>query len=323
MSVISVLNFECQHRFQGYPSVIQAVAISPDQKTIAAAGTGGVNHSHNRWSLWLWNLPDWSLKDVARVTSWDTHQNHINSLAFSISGQFICAGSSDQTSQYHNYPSLSCWEVNSIPSHSCYKPEVYGTLVVASHPQESIFATIHGSGQVKLWQHPGGGLLTQTHEWEAHSGPSYTMLFSPDGRWLCTGGNDGEIKIWDVKTGKYSRSLLGHKNTVRSLAFSPDGSLLISGSDQRIKIWNFETGEMRQSFFGHPDWIRGLTVTTDSQFLLSTGDTKIKIWNLETAQKLQTFIAHDAPIRAMTMSQDGKLLITGSTDGVVKVWQLT
>lgn len=320
MSVTTVPYLVCQHTFQDHTGIVHAVAISPDQTLIAAAGTGD-NLLRKKWSFWIWNLTTGEAEDVAKA-AWHTHQNQINSLAFSVSGQFLCAGSSDQTSQYHDYPSLSCWDINTIPSHSDYKPERFGVSIVVSHPDQSLFATMHGTGHVRLWQHPGGGLLQQTHEWQAHSRESFAMLFSPDGRWLCSGGSDGEIKVWDAQTGKYQRSLLGHKNIIRSLAFSPDGSILVSGSDQRIKIWNFETGGTLRSFFGHPDWIRGLVVSSDGQFMLSTGDAKIKIWDIKTGKKLQTIIAHDAPIRAMALSQDGTLLTTGSTDGTVKVWQL-
>jgi COMPASS component SWD3 len=321
MSVFTVPNLVCQHTFQEHIGIVHAVAISPDQTLISAAGEGG-NRSQEKWTLWIWDLATGEAKNVAKAIQWQPHQYQINSLAFSTSGQFLCAGSSDQTSQYHDYPSLSCWEVKRTPSHSSYKPEGSGISIVASHSGRSIFATMHGTGQVRLWKHPGGGLLQKTHEWKAHSGSSFAMLFSPDGRWLCSGGTDGVIKLWDAQTGEYHLSLSAFRHNIRSLAFSPDGSILVSGSDQRIKIWDLETGEVLKSFFGHPDWIRGLVVTRDGQFLLSTGDAKIKIWDIKTGKKLQTIVAHDSPIRAMALSQDGTLLTTGSTDGTVKVWQL-
>lgn len=315
MSATVIPTLICQHFFQENRNSIRAVAISPDQRTIAAAGEGEAN-SKRRWSLWIWDTTTGEARDVAEADDWQTHANPITSLAFSVSNQFLCAGSFDAFSAR----SLSCWKVYALPSHSSYNYG-QGTVVVTSHPTQATFATLHRNVQFRLWQ-LHRGLLVQTHEWQAHTAASYSMLFSPDGRWLCSGSSTGEIKIWDAQTGKEHRSLLAHENTVRAFAFSPDGLTLVSGSDQRIKIWDFETGEVRHSFFGHPNWIRGLAITPDSQFLLSTGDAKIKIWSLETGQKLQTLVAHDAPIQAMALSQDGTLLLTGSKDGVVKVWNV-
>jgi WD40 repeat protein len=51
----------------------------------------------------------------------------------------------------------------------------------------------------------------------------------------------GIIKIWDANTGECLKTLDGHSGWVRSVAFSPDGTKIISGSfDDTIKIWGEE-----------------------------------------------------------------------------------
>jgi WD40 repeat protein len=54
-------------------------------------------------------------------------------------------------------------------------------------------------------------------------------------------GNDATVKLWDVRTGKRLQTLRGHLDWVRSVAFSPNDSRLVSSSDDgKVRIWNLE-----------------------------------------------------------------------------------
>jgi predicted NACHT family NTPase len=75
-----------------------------------------------------------------------------------------------------------------------------------------------------------------------HTGRAFSVVFSPDGKTLATGGTD-KIKLWEVRTGEERATLKGHTSRVRSVAYSPDGKTLASGSDdQTIKLWDVKTG---------------------------------------------------------------------------------
>jgi WD40 repeat protein len=65
-----------------------------------------------------------------------------------------------------------------------------------------------------------------------------SVAFSPDGRWLASGSNDNNIKVWDLASGKAKQELNGHLYDVESVAFSRDGQWIASGSgDHTIKLW--------------------------------------------------------------------------------------
>jgi WD40 repeat protein len=82
-----------------------------------------------------------------------------------------------------------------------------------------------------------------------HAVAVYSVVFSPDGRLLASGSEDGTIKLWRVADGSLVRTLTGHRDLVRSVSFSPDGRLLASGSyDNTIKLWRVADGALRQTY---------------------------------------------------------------------------
>jgi WD40 repeat protein len=126
------------------------------------------------------------------------------------------------------------------------------------------------------------------------------VAFSSDGQTLASGGSGGwdakqqkhfpgEVKLWDVKTGK-ERASLEHPG-VYSVAFSRDGQTLASGGGQlkklgTITLWDVKTGKERASFQEHGQAVRSVAFSGDGQTLASGSEDKtIKLWNVKTGQK--------------------------------------
>ena len=74
---------------------------------------------------------------------------------------------------------------------------------------------------------------------------SSSIVFSPDGKILASGGWDNTIKLWDIATGKVISTLTGHQGRIWSVAFSPDGKTLVSGSEDRtIRLWSLDLDDL-------------------------------------------------------------------------------
>ncbi len=122
-----------------------------------------------------------------------------------------------------------------------------------------------------------------------------TLSFSPDGKWLLTGGGEpsrsGELILWDVASRQIVRTFTEpHSDTVFDAEFSRDGKLIVSGAaDKFVKLFETETGRLIRSFEGHTNHVLAVSIRADDSSLASGGaDNAVKVWNLATGEQRRT-----------------------------------
>ena len=90
----------------------------------------------------------------------------------------------------------------------------------------------------------------RTSKMASPAGRTADLVFSANNALLAGSSPDGNVVIWDVKTGRVFRDFSGHAGAVTALTFSPDGKLLATGgSDRLTKLWDLRTGEERLALF--------------------------------------------------------------------------
>ena len=119
---------------------------------------------------------------------------------------------------------------------------------------------------------------------------------APDGSWLASAGDDGEVRIWDPVAGIARHALTGHTRRVSGLVVAPDGSWLASaGDDGEVRIWDPVAGTTRHILTGHTDVVRALVVAPDGSWL-ATADYagELRIWDPITGTAITSLrVAHD------------------------------
>ena len=102
----------------------------------------------------------------------------------------------------------------------------------------------------------------------------YEAPFSPDGKVILTGGlasaNDNRVRLWDAATGKPVAQPLAHRAHVSSMAFRPDGQVIVTGSaDFTARLWDAATGRPLSAPLAHPGWVRHVAFSPDGQTILT------------------------------------------------------
>jgi len=157
----------------------------------------------------------------------------------------------------------------------------------------------------------------------AHDDIVFVAEFSPDGRYLASGGYDNKIVVWELESGRELFTLHGHTRQVRSLAFSGNGNLLASASvDKTARLWNLITGEQIHTFTSN-DTVLSVVFTPDDKQLITTGaDKQISFWDLKTLTRSKILKGHRKAINALVINKTGTQLISCSDDTTIRIWNL-
>ena len=152
----------------------------------------------------------------------------------------------------------------------------------------------------------------------------WAVTVSLNGQDWAAGSRRGEVRVWREEGRLLHLAWQAHTDTVRALAFSPDGRTLATGSwDGSIKLWDTESGALLwTSWF--TDNIECLTFAPDGRTLASGGDdATVQLWDAHTGAHRQTLSGQGGPVFALAWSPDGSLLASGGVDRVIRLWELS
>lgn len=157
-----------------------------------------------------------------------------------------------------------------------------------------------------------------------HSNLVMSVAFSHDGLILAS-GNHEKIKCWNVGNYKQINDIFRGFGWIYTLAFSPNGELLASTSEARIYLWDLKLKQRRDPLTLEPR--NQITVLVfnpvqHNQIACGTRDGKIVLLNLDNRETPLTISAHSQRVNLLAFSPNGQTLISGSTDGIFKSWQI-
>lgn len=155
------------------------------------------------------------------------------------------------------------------------------------------------------------------------------MKWSPDKKYLASGGNDNKLYIWDpIRSLNPVHKFTEHTAAVKALAWSPHKpSLLASGggtADRCIRLWDVSTASCIKTV-DTGSQVCNLVWSKNSQEIVSTHGysmNDVVVWNYPCMNRVTTLTGHSLRVLYLSMSPDGQSIVTGAGDETLRFWNV-
>jgi periodic tryptophan protein 2 len=210
--------------------------------------------------------------------------------------------------------------------------ECVHTLSIGDSPIKSI--AINGTGD---WLAFGSAKAGQLLVWEwmsetyvfkqqSHASGIRRIAYSPDGRLLATGGQDGKIKLWDASTGACFVTFGEHQGPVTEVLFNPKGNAIFSASmDGTIRGFDLTRyRNFRTMAAPNPVQFSCLAMDPSGEILCAgtLDDFTVYCFNVQTGALLEVLSGHEAPVSRVLFSPTEPVLASCGWDGTVRLHYL-
>ncbi len=279
---------------------VRALSFSPDGARIAWGG--------QEQRLVVWNLIDRS-SDLTV-----TCPERIQCLAFDAAGERLAVGLYDG--------SLQLWDL-SASELAWQRPQAHGRTVwgiAFGHDGRKLF-TSGDDARLRAWDADTGDSIGELLR---HHVELRALAVHPVRDRVACGTLDGLVLIVDVAGGGDPVELAGHGGPVLSVAFHPDGGLLVSASDDRtIRLWDAETREELDVLVGHEGAVLTTATSSDGSLLVSgSSDCTVRFWHAAPSDAIPTLRGHVDAVDSLAFTSDSKTLAASGRDCAITLWDV-
>jgi Tol biopolymer transport system component len=214
---------------------------------------------------------------------------------------------------------------NVIESYAGHLGAVYD---VALSPDQSQVASVSADGTLRIWRR---GEAEPIAILNMPTDSTRSVQFLHDGSTVLTRDSDGAARLWRADAGR-SDVLTGHQSYVYGLAFTPDGSRLVSGAwDRTLRVWDvasracirvLDPGKISDPYVTSVAISRDGTTLAAGYHRGGGMSTHVRLWNLDTGAITTTLRPQIGEVRALAFSPDGSLLVSGRTHVPLTLWNM-
>ena len=291
----------------GHDRDVQSVAFSPD-------GSRALSGSHDN------TMKLWEVATGQALRTFGTRASAIKTVSISPDGRQILSGSLSEP--------VKLWDVLSGSLRRVFNGYDYGIDfgVFAPDGNPLLSGLVRDENSFKVFDATSGKVL---RSFKAEYGE---FAFTPDTAKAAAGG-EGIVTLWNLAAGASARRLVHNNRTdckngrychiaIASLAFSADGSRLVSGGNDSVtKIWNAETGALVSTFPLKWGFVQSVAFSPDGQRVVTgTLDNGVRLLDAATGRLLHLMDVHKGPATSVRFSPDGSYIASGSRDSTINIW---
>lgn len=201
---------------------------------------------------------------------------------------------------------------------------------LAFSPDDSLVASGGFDTDIYIWEKKSGKVLHHIRGWKNpdekdNPGHFYSVngvAFSPDGTALFSVGNDGLVKVWDVRQGTRKNQFQCHRKTINDLFLSLDGrQVLTCSNDSTAGLWT-NSGELIRIFKGHTGDVNSAAISPDNRYVVTgSKDGTARLWTPDGICRRVIDLA-GVTVNSARFSPDGKTVLLGCSDNSAKLFAL-
>ncbi len=300
----------CLHVLGGHKGSVWSVATSPDGTCLVTGGDDEV-------------VRVWDMRSGTCIHVLHGHTSMAMAVAFHPSGNMCASGGEDGS--IHLWDALSGRHVTTLQLHS------RRAASIAFNAEGTLLASGSLNGEVEVW-----GIAGESDPYHLRTLPGHPIwvsmvAFGPDNL-LASISYGGQVKLWEVESGRCLGTIQGYSHVICTLAFNSDGSLLAHGDDHgMLRVWDVESGRCLTSFQAHAGRIWSVQFSPDGKMIASGGDDQgasVKLWKVqETPRKIsehafRILYGHTTMIWSVAFSSDGRKIASSGFDRTVKIWEV-
>ncbi|CAH3027422.1 unnamed protein product [Porites evermanni] len=268
--------------------------------------------------VYLWNAVS---GDIVQLCQTVTPECYIGSVSWIKEGNYIALGDSDGVVQLWDVEAQK--KLRSMAGHSARVGCLSWNSFILSSGSRS--GAIHHH-DVRVADHHVATLAR-------HSQEVCGLKWSPDGKYLASGGNDNLLLIWDASVNTISNSntplytFNQHQAAVKALDWCPfQRNVLASGggtADRHIRFWNVGAGNCLNSIDTHSQVCSILWSKEYKELVSSHGyaQNQLTVWKYPSMVKVTELTGHSCRVLHMAMSPDGQTVVSAAADETLRLWK--
>ena len=260
------------------------------------------------------------LKTLKKRTAFEDFEGRdVNSVVFSPDGNMIASGSGHgticlwnaHTGEFIKYLVGHTKSVNSV----VFSPN--GNTLIST-----------GEDGVCLWDISTGEFIKEVQV------PAVSAAFSPDGN-TCAIASEMGIFVRNAHTLQFLKSLTENRGSednnfrgkdigsIQSVAFSPDGNMIVSCGGNNIHLWDSDTHQLLNTLIRHTEPINTVVFSPNGETIASgSSDRTIRLWDVNTRELLKTLMGHTDSVNSVVFSPDGETIASAGNDRTIRLWNL-